>query len=105
MCVQLASFVVGSQLWNNIVQVVLPCVCRKRRHKKVSKRLKRATLDLSSGHGRSRLRQVTVQMALSKRLMQRTHLGCATMQAKSKAWEESRLDEYDTFEDYAEMST
>ena len=27
--VQLASFVIGSQIWNNVVNVVLPCLCRE----------------------------------------------------------------------------
>lgn len=79
---QLASFVVGSQIWNNIVAVVLPCLCRKSTARRMEKKLERAQLDLSDPAGRALLRQ-----------------------AKSHAWQESRLGEYDTFQDYTEMRT
>lgn len=55
---QLASFVAGSQIWNNIVAVVLPCLCRKNNARRMEKKLRRAKLDLDDPQGRALLRQV-----------------------------------------------
>lgn len=78
--IQLASFVIGGQIWNNVVAVILPCLCRKNRARREEKRLAAAGLDPTLARNRSLLRQ-----------------------AKSKAWHEARLQEYDTFQDYTEM--
>ena len=79
---QLASFVAGGQIWNNVVAVLIPCLCRKNRARREEQKLARAGVDPSLARNRSLLRQ-----------------------AKSKAWHEARLQEYDTFQDYTEMST
>lgn len=78
--VQLAGFVVASQVWNNLVEVVIPCVTRKWRRKRMRYKLEKAAAKEKGRRARLLVRQ-----------------------ARSKAWQESQLPEYDTFEDYAEM--
>jgi Calcium-activated chloride channel len=80
LAVQLASFLIVGQIWNTVLEVLVPCSlhtygeCRFRAQ---ARRAEESGLT-EGGRGRRLLRH-----------------------AKSKAWVESRLMEYDTFNDYA----
>lgn len=78
--VQLAGFVLANQVWNNLVEVVIPCMTRKWLRKRMKRKLEKAARTHKGRRGKLLLRQ-----------------------ARSKAWQESQQPAYDTFEDYAEM--
>jgi hypothetical protein len=80
--VQLASFLLAGQLWNTILEVVFPCAWRKYKACRFRQRVRRA-IDSGLTEGRR-----------GRRLLRH---------ANAQAWNESRLAEYDTFNDYAEM--
>ena len=80
--VQLAAFLVVGQLWNNILEVILPTCLRQCRECKFKRRLRHAEESgLTEGRrGRRLIRH-----------------------AQAQAWVESRMPRYDSFNDYAEM--
>ncbi|KAA0176795.1 hypothetical protein FNF27_01617 [Cafeteria roenbergensis] len=80
--VQLASFLLAGQLWNTFLEVVFPCAWRWYKVCRFRQRVQRA-VDSGLTEGRR-----------GRRLLRH---------ARSEAWAESRLAEYDTFNDYAEM--
>jgi hypothetical protein len=80
--VQLASFLLAGQLWNTLLEVLCPCAWRKYQDCRFRQRVRRA-VDSGLTEGRR-----------GRRLLRH---------AKSEAWAEGRLAEYDTFNDYAEM--
>jgi hypothetical protein len=80
LAVQLASFLIVGQLWNTLLEVLGPWTLhtfRECRFRNQARRAEESGLT-EGGRGRRLLRH-----------------------AKSKAWVESRLSEYDTFNDYA----
>ena len=80
--VQLATFLVVGQVWSKFLDVVLPLVWRRVREFKFARRLQHAE-DSGLTEGRR-----------GRRLMRH---------AKQQAWVESRMPQYDSFDDYAQM--
>ena len=80
--VQLATFLVVGQVWSKFLDVVLPLFWRRVREFKFARRLQHAE-DSGLTEGRR-----------GRRLMRH---------AKQQAWVESRMPQYDSFDDYAQM--
>jgi len=80
--VQLATFLVVGQIWSKFLDVVLPLIWRRVREFKFARRLQHAE-DSGLTEGRR-----------GRRLMRH---------AKQQAWVESRMPQYDSFDDYAQM--
>ena len=80
--VQLATFLVVGQVWNKLLEVMLPLCWARVQACKFARRLQHAE-DSGLTEGRR-----------GRRLMRH---------AKQQAWVESRMPQYDSFDDYAQM--
>ncbi|OQS02828.1 anoctamin [Thraustotheca clavata] len=89
--IQLATFMLSGQMWNNVVKTGVPLI--KRQYQMRQKR--QATDKMLQAFGTSG--DPTKQSEV-------IHKQCVRLeQASSLVWDESQLGKYDTFEDYTEM--
>ncbi|KAG9410682.1 hypothetical protein AC1031_018707 [Aphanomyces cochlioides] len=100
--IQLATFMLSGQMWNNVVKTGIPLF--RQRYQLRQRRLATAKLLKESPIFTVDSKGLVLNKGNDSTVSAVAHNQCIRLeQASSILWEECQLDKYDTFDDYTEM--